>query len=129
MQKVVQELAEALGLGDAIEICRRWGGRDLNVPRSVDASDPLALTLGLDTARRLVESFGGEKLQLPSERNALLDMRNEAIIRELKAGRSHESTGLMFGLSRQAVAQLWRRHLSQFAGAGEDATPAECRNS
>jgi Mor family transcriptional regulator len=129
MQRIVKELAEKIGIGDALEVVRRWGGRELYVPVKVEAADPLALTLGLESARKLVAAYGGQRLQLPSERNALLDMRNEAILRELKAGRSHESTGLMFGLSRQAVANMWREHLKEFAGSEAGEASAECRNS
>ncbi len=108
MQRVVKEMAEKIGIGDTIEIVRRWGGRQLAVPVKVAIGDPLALVLGLDSARRLVEHFGGERLQLPAERNALLDLRNEAIARDVAAGDSQEVVALRYGLTRQGVKKvLW----------------------
>lgn len=110
MQRIVKDLAEKLGLGDSLEIMRRWGGRDLYVPVHVERGDPLSLTLGTDTARRLVEHFAGQRLQLPAERNALLDIRNAAIVADVAAGESHEKTGLRYGLTRQAVSHIVKTH-------------------
>lgn len=125
MQRVIKELSDAVGLGDAIEICRRWGGRDFNVPMRVERHDPLALTIGYDSARKLVEKFGGVRLQLPAERNALLDLRNEAIWQACEVeGRSHEKVGLEFGLTRQGVGKVLQamrdRGRQVFAGEIEE---------
>ena len=109
MQRVLKELSDAIGLADAIEICRRWGGRDFNVPMHVKPHDPLALTLGYESASKLVAAFGGVRLQLPAERNALLDLRNVAIFRACEVdGKSQERVGLEFGLTRQGVKKVIR---------------------
>jgi len=108
MQRVLRELSDAVGFGAAIEIARRWGGRELRVPVKVGPGDPLALALGLETARKLVAVFGAQILQLPVERNALLDLRNAAIVRMASDGTSQEKIGLEFGLTRQAVAHVLR---------------------
>jgi Mor family transcriptional regulator len=110
MQRIVKELADTIGLADAIELIRRWGGRRLYCPVQVNPGDPLALTMGLESARRLVAAFGGQSLQLPAERNALLDLRNAAIISAAEAGQSHEKVGLTYGLTRQAVSHIIRAH-------------------
>jgi hypothetical protein len=122
MQRVVKDMAEKIGIGDTIEIVRRWGGRQLAVPVKVGIADPLALVLGLETARCLVEHFGGQRLQLPAERNALLDLRNEAIARDVAAGESQEVVALRYGLTRQGVKKvLWmmkgRREVAEKFGA------------
>lgn len=110
MQRSVKEIADAIGLADAIEVCRRWGGREAYIPVKVEPGDPLALTLGMETALRLVKAFGGRRLQLPAERNALLDLRNAAIVRDKHAGLSHEKIGLRYGLSRQSIKLILRRY-------------------
>lgn len=110
MQLVMQDLIEKIGYSAAIEVCRRWGGRKLHVPRSMTEAHPLALSLGLEPAKLLVEHFGGEALQLPRERNALIDERNAAIVRAIEVDRlSQETVGVMFGLTRQAVAAVLRK--------------------
>jgi hypothetical protein len=121
MQKVLQELTDVIGYGNAIDVCRRWGGREIRVPVKVAASDPLALVLGLETARKLVLAFGDQRLQLPSERNALLDLRNAAIWKAcIIEGKSHKVVGLEFGLTRQAVSDVLRKMREQ----GHDACAA-----
>lgn len=125
MQRVVRELAKTIGLADTIQIVRRWGGRDFSVPSAVDEDHPLALTLGLESARRLVKAYGGQILQLPSERHALIDRRNAAILKAIAPkpdgeGLSHEAAGLRFGLTRQQVGNIARRAQQReqvFAGA------------
>jgi len=106
MQKVLRELSEVVGLGDTLEIVSRWGGRELYIPKAIERSDALALTLGFATARKLVDAFGGERLQLPIERNALLELRNRAIVREVRAGDSLADVALRYGLTRQAVRRI-----------------------
>lgn len=124
MQRVVKELADAIGLADAIEVCRRWGGREAYIPVKVEPGDPLALTLGMDSARRLVKAYGGQRLQLPAERNALLDLRNAAILRDAEAGVSHEQIGLRYGLTRQSIGHILRQAREGVTFAGTAAAPA-----
>lgn len=115
MQRILKDLAATIGLSDTIELVRRWGGRELRCPVGVEPGDPLALTLGLESARRLVKHHGGQRLQLPAERNALLDLRNEAIVAECGAGATQEQVGLRYGLTRQAVSIILksRRELTE----------------
>jgi len=110
MQRTVKELVAAMGYTDAIELCRGWGGRELVVvPMKVAPDHPLALRLGLVAAESLVAAFRGQRLQLPVERDALLDERNAAIVAAVKAGRSRAAVSDEFGVSRQTVNYLLRR--------------------
>jgi Mor family transcriptional regulator len=117
MQKVLKELSAVVGFADAIVIARRWSGRVLNVPQTVESGDPLALTLTLETARKLVNAFGGTRLQLPSERNALLDLRNEAILRARRDGSTIASICAEYGLTRQGVEHILKKMLAAEAQA------------
>lgn len=117
MQRTVRELVAAMGYTDAIELCRGWGGRELAVPMKVAPDHPLALRLGLVAAERLIAAFRGQRLQLPVERDALLDERNAAIVAAVKAGRSRAAVSDEFGVSRQTVNYVLRR-------AAEAETPA-----
>ena len=135
MQKVIVELADAIGMGDAIEVCRRWGGRELNVPEKVEPCDPLALALGLEPARKLVSAFGGTRLQFPIERHALLDFRNEAIWRDYDDGRglSHTKLGLRYGLTRQGATAVIKKmraaYMQRVTGANSITSQAESGNA
>jgi Mor family transcriptional regulator len=124
MQRVVRELVKAVGLGSAIQIVRAWGGREVYVPEKVDHGHPLALTLGLEPARKLVEAFGSQRLNLPAERNALIDLRNAAILERIQAGQSRRAVALEFCISRQminyVVSRAVEREGAKFAGIPED---------
>lgn len=109
LQQIVQDMTEVVGLATTIEIIRRWGGRDWYVPKTVEPQDPLALTLGLEPARKFVAVFGGDRLTLPAERNVLMRLRDQAIVDRLKAGESREKIGLDFGICRQRVTQIERK--------------------
>lgn len=136
MQRVVRRLTEVVGLGQAIAICRRWGGRPLRIPRRVDETHPIALALGLDVANRLVDAFAGEELRLPAERAALTDLRNAEIYRRHRAGESSQALGLDFGLTRQAIDWIVRQMREREAGearaqgfAGAEGEPAAAESA
>jgi Mor family transcriptional regulator len=110
MQRVITQLIKSVGMATTVALVRKWGGRTFRVPSKAREGDPLAIALGLAEAQRLVEHFRDERLQLPAERLMLLDMRNEQIWRACKAdGRSQESVGVEFGLTRQGVAAVLRK--------------------
>lgn len=109
MQRILTTLIREVGLATTISLVRGWGGRTIRVPTKVVESDPLALALGLGPAQKLVARFADEKLQLPDERHALLDLRNERIAALAADGRSQESIGVEYGLTRQGVAAVLRK--------------------
>lgn len=128
MQRIVKDLAKVIGIGDAIIVVAKWGNRDFRVPVDVKEGDPLALTLGMESARKLVKAYGGQSLQLPCERVALLDMRNASIVKAVTPieqggqGLSHRAAGLLYGVSRQNVRHILDRaeergETQTFAGA------------
>lgn len=110
MNRQLKEIADKIGLGDALELVRRWGGRQLDVPKTARPTDPLSLTMGYECARKMVEHFGGRRFELPIERNALLDLRNAAIVAEVTAGASHEAVAVRYGMTRPNVAYILRKH-------------------
>lgn len=123
MHKNVEELTRAFGFNIALAVVRGWGGRDWSVPLTAAPDSPIALTLGLEVAQRIVALWGGQKMQLPDERHALMDLRNDAIWREVMVkGRSQAAVSLDFGLSRQGVAMVINRMLAE---RGRPDTPAE----
>ena len=116
MQKVLAGLSEAVGFGHAIHVCQRWRGRKMRVPVKVMEGDPLALSLGMEIASKLVQHYAGQCLELPTERSALLSLRNAAIVRDRAAGDSHGVIGVRYGLTRQAVAAVLKNHAPHASG-------------
>jgi hypothetical protein len=128
MQRILRELTATIGFADTMQLVRRWGGRTLAVPMKVDMMHPLALSIGLEAAQRLVSAYAGQHLQLPAERNALLDQRNAAIWRAIhEEGRSQVSVAIEFGLTRQGIQAVLAkmRDLQTVAGGVQAADKQE----
>ena len=68
---------------------------------------PLTLTIGLDPAKKLAEKFGGTALEIPMEVNALLELRNNTIVRMFVDDYA-TITGLSleFGLDRAMIQKI-----------------------
>lgn len=88
----------------------------MRVPVKVMEGDPLALALGMDIAAKLVRHYGGQCMELQTERSALLSLRNAAIVRDRAAGDSHGVIGVRYGLTRQAVAAVLKNHATHASG-------------
>lgn len=88
----------------------------MRVPVKVMEGDPLALSLGMELASKLVQNYAGQCLELPAERSALLSLRNAAIARDRAAGASHGAIGANYGLTRQAVAAVLKNHATHAGG-------------
>lgn len=106
LSRLLTELTERLGYGPAIELVRGWGGRRLTVPASMPETHPIALTIGLGPAERLAQWYGGSVLELPVERNALLDMRNARIRQEIEAGEATRAVARRYGLTARHVRHI-----------------------
>lgn len=109
MQKVVREIVDVVGLEIALQIVSRWGGRRFHVPARVGRFHPLALTIGYEPACRLVEAFRDQELDIPVERNVLLEIRNRMIVRAHEQGVSLSDIAAQYGLTRQGVRKVIER--------------------
>lgn len=135
MQWAVKRLVDAVGIAGALLICRKFGGRELDVPKSNAGRDHLSLSIGLDLATALVASFGGQRMRVPAEHLALLDARNAAIWRARHDDKL--STGKiahLFGLTRPGVEAVLsklrdRPDLQVFAGVAGGIRSTESRAS
>jgi len=101
--KILDDLVDFIGHQHAIELLRAWGGRRLKVPTEIGQDHPLAMTIGLDSAKVMATYYGGTELYLPAERNFLIDLRNAAIVAKFKGGSSITKLSEDFGVSRRHV--------------------------
>lgn len=103
---ILDELVQLIGHHHAIELLRAWGGRRIKVPADLDQDHPLAFTVGLESARRLAAHYGGTDVDLPAERNFLIDLRNAAILKDFQGGRSISALAGVYGVSRRQVNSI-----------------------
>ncbi len=106
--RTLNEIVEACGHQAAIAITRSFGGRQLSVPNldRMAEDHPIALTIGLTAARKLAKAKGGERLEIPSEINAVLELRNEAVCKSFDDGGSIRAISFDQGISRKWVRNI-----------------------
>lgn len=115
-------------------MCRKFGGRELDVPKSNAGRDHLALSIGADLANAMVKTFGGQRMRIPAEHLALLDARNAAIWKARSDGLSTSKIASLFGLTRPGVEAVLaklrdRPELQVFAGVSGGSSSTESRGS
>lgn len=103
---ILDDLVHLIGHQHAIELLRAFGGRRLKVPADLTQDHPLAFTVGLQSAKRLAAHYGGTDVDLPAERNFLIDLRNDAILIDFKAGHSISALAMRYGVSRRQVNSI-----------------------
>lgn len=104
---ILHDLVELIGHRQAIELLRAWGGRRLKVPAEVHEDHALVLTVGWEAARAIAAQYGGTDLDLPAERNYLVDVRNDAIAQGFRGERRSISwLSHTYGVSRRQVTSI-----------------------
>lgn len=103
---ILQDLVELIGHRQAIELLRAWGGRRLKVPAEVREDHALVFTIGWEAARAIAGAYGGTDLDLPAERNYLVDVRNDAIAAGFAGNRSISWLSQTYGVSRRQVNSI-----------------------
>lgn len=110
MQKILKEVSEVIGFPLAIELCRKWGGLSLRIPKKIKVEHPIAVTIGLEYAAKLSQIFGGENIYLPLYKNSRLAIRNAEIYKAcIEEGKSRTQVGAEFGITRQSVSAIIKK--------------------
>lgn len=106
--RTLSEIVDICGYPAAIALTRAYGGRQLSVPNQdrMTEQHAIALTIGLTAARKLARAKGGERLEIPSEINAVLELRNEAVVKAFDDGASVRRIGFDQGISRKWVRNI-----------------------
>lgn len=81
--RTLTKIRNLIGTQATIRLVRQYGNRTLTLPQPDKITDfhQLTVTVGLASAKALAEEFVGECLNLPGEVNALLELRNDEIVR------------------------------------------------
>ena len=111
--KLLADIMAACGYQPAINLVRTYSGRQISVPanpETVHEEHPLALAMGLTPARKLVKTMGGLRIEIPSEVNALLEMRNAAVVQAFDDGDSIRKIGQTYGYSRKWIRSILDRN-------------------
>lgn len=108
------DLSDQIGYSETIELIRAWGGRRLWVPKEMPADHPIALAIGSTAAGQLSYYYGGTMLELPAERNHLIRVRNDCILRDLKADGTR-TVAIRYGLTPRHVRYIRQQEEARLA--------------
>lgn len=104
--RVLEEIAQAIGMPATIELTRAYGGRTLHVPKTLPALHPLVLAVGGEAAAVLSREFAGMAIEVPAERQALVAARNRTIAQEYQDGKSVKRLARDWVLSRKMIHKI-----------------------
>lgn len=101
----LDRIAEVAGVGAALTLAARYGGRQLYIPQaeSIDEAHPLAEALGLATARRLSRDFGHGHVMIPLGPTSSVERRKLLMRKMGDEGRTNAEVAAALGVHRRTV--------------------------
>lgn len=120
---VLQQVVKLIGVHSTIRLVRSRGGAEfgLPLPQHLTYMHGLVIDIGFDNAVKLCEEFRGERIKLPIEVNALLQLRNQMIVEEYRHGESTRSLAKRYSIDRKMIENILLKHGCR----GVDITPQD----
>lgn len=104
----LDSVVKLIGVHASIRLVRLKGGQDITFPLvgNLHYMHWLVVEVGMDNAIAMCKEFRGVSLKLPIEVNALLQLRNQAIGDEYRAGASISGLAHSYGIDRKLVQNI-----------------------
>lgn len=102
----LREIARVAGVDAALQISQGWPGVRLYIPQRMHAQHPIALAIGLDSARKLAREMGDQTVSIPRGVSYRRQLRNALIISAYQGGRSARELALEYGLHEAYIYTL-----------------------
>ena len=105
LPEVLARVAEACGLGAALNLAHAFGGRELYVPRTEGLTEdhPLAIALGLACARKAAVALGHGKLLIPLGPASSAHQKTRLYRRLRREGKTNPQIAAAMGVHLRAV--------------------------
>lgn len=104
----LDDIASVVGFSATIRLAAHYGGRDLNVPKSVSELHPIAKLVGVSALARLCAEWPGERVAVPTLTFAEVEIRNAQILDKLKRGVGVNDISQTTGMTIRRIFQLRR---------------------
>lgn len=101
----LRDLVDLIGMPACLKLSARYGGRRLSIPMAIRRDHPLALAIGYEASRHLVDTWGGDRLEVPKAESILRARRNKKI-HDLKSRLSVPQIAEQFGLTERQVYNI-----------------------
>lgn len=85
-----EALVQLLGQGDALVLCREYGGQRLYVPQKMNAANDIVRRVGQKAANTLAAEFGGTSIEIPRGTAITARKRRQIIMRKLFTSSANE---------------------------------------
>lgn len=115
LPRSVQEIADVIGRERALYLIgqlpktrvesKKWNAVFLYVPKQLKLTDNLLKILGWNDAMKMVNTFGGELIQLPACEYIYRDFMHRSMKRMNQEGMSIREIAELFGVSERTVAR------------------------
>ena len=101
-----EALVQLLGQGDALVLCREYGGQRVRIPKKISAEHDIARRIGLQAASRMVEEFGGIALDVPFGRHINSRRRTQVV---MSSSNSANVIAKALGITQRHVRRIRRK--------------------
>jgi hypothetical protein len=105
LPKSLQEIADVIGLAEAILLASRLGGARFTVPGRAAHDHPLTLAIGQESATILCDYYRGDSLVIPNK-SKFIGRRNDVIRDRFAQGAKVMDLALSFGLTERTVYRI-----------------------
>ena len=102
---IIDDIGAVIGTVSTMRLLAVFGGTRLYVPEQMDADHPIALALGLASARLLAKRFGREQLDLPDAEDFHRLRRVRCVAGLLRSGAAQRDVAMMVGISTKQVGR------------------------
>jgi hypothetical protein len=102
----LQRIEQWCGDEVAIKLWKSYPGVHVHIPKSITAEHPLVAVIGLQAATILSDLCGGENLLIAKAHKAQLALRNFAIRRARREGKSLSELALSYELCERQVMAI-----------------------
>lgn len=121
--ELLRRVAAEVNAGAALSLAANFGGRELYIPRpaSIDEAHPLALALGLATARKVAEVLRDGKILIPMGPVSNQRRRAEAMRRMKREGLTNAAAARALGVHERTV--YLRHQVDREAGLTDPTAP------
>ncbi|MBK5937162.1 Mor transcription activator family protein [Halorhodospira halophila] len=103
---LARALADHIGHTATVRLLRAYGGRRVYIPVNIAPDHPLAAAIGYRACEPLAQRWGGERLDIPDDQTAILDLRNRQIVAQYTGGEPIRSLARRYGLSPRMVRKV-----------------------
>ena len=105
-----QEIRQLMGEEETAKLVEKFGGgAPKYIPLKVNPEHPLAELLGLESAQRLCDEYGGLEISFPRNVSLLREKRNILIKEDYAAGMSQGQLAMKYQITVRYIREIVNR--------------------